>query len=66
MLCCTDSLCHIGVMNYGHCGSLTGFQGLAALNLISLKTIIENFFMCHGTCNKSKTKLYFFSILLDC
>lgn len=61
-LWCTDALCHIGAMNYGHCGSLIGFQGLAVLNLDSLKTtsLRTSGFMFHGPFNKSKTKVYFF------
>lgn len=61
-LWCTDALCHIGAMNYGHCGPLIGFQGLAALNLDSLKTasLRTSGFMYHGPFNKSKTKVCFF------
>lgn len=34
---------------------------LSVLNLIGMKTIIKNCFMRHGTCYKSKAKLYFIS-----
>lgn len=32
---------------------------LSVLNVIGMKTIIDNCFMCHGTCYKSKAKPYF-------
>lgn len=58
MLWCTDVLCHIDAMNYSHC-SVTGFRGLAALNLASLRTTSSRTagFMYHSTSNKSKTKV---------